>query len=51
MQLSEKPKIFCDIFIAFLECTLNVEHFEKYEPSSLSISKVIDSEKRAYLNA
>ena len=28
-QLSEKPKIFCCIFIAFLESTLNFEHFEK----------------------
>ena len=29
MQSSEKPKIFCCIFIAFFECTLNFEHFEK----------------------
>ena len=50
MQLFEKPKIFCCIFIAFLESTLNFEHFEKKknknknEPPSLSISEVIDSE-------
>ena len=28
MQLSETPKTFCQ-FIAFLEATLNFEHFEK----------------------
>ena len=52
MQLPEKPKTFCQFFIAFLKCTLNFEHFEKKnEPHSLSISEVIDSERRAYLNA
>ena len=29
MQLSEKPKIFCCFFTAFLESALNFEHFEK----------------------
>ena len=29
MQLSEKPNSLCQFFIAFLEFTLNVEHFEK----------------------
>ena len=29
IQLSEKLKTFSEIFIAFLECTLNLEHFEK----------------------
>ena len=28
-QLSEKRKPFCHFFIAFLESTLNVEHFDK----------------------
>ena len=28
MQLSEKPKTFSQIFIAFLESTLNFKHFE-----------------------
>ena len=57
MQLFEKPKIFCFIFIAFLESTLSFEHFEKKrkrkkkEPPRFSISEVIDSERRAYLNA
>ena len=36
----------------FLESKLNFEHFEKKnEPHSLSISSIIDSEKRGYLNA
>ena len=40
MQLSENPKIFCCIFIAFLESTWNFEHFEKKnEPPSLSIKR------------
>ena len=49
MQLSEKPKT----FYQFLESTLNFEHFEKKknEPHSSSISEIIDSERRAYLNA
>ena len=51
MQLFEKPKIFSCIFIAFLESTLNFEHFEKNDPPPLSISEVIDSERRAYLHA
>ena len=55
MQLSEKQKLFCCIFIAFLESTLNCEHFEKKkkedEPHILRISEVIDSERQAYLNA
>ena len=56
MQLSEKLKIFCSIFIAFLESTLSSDHFgkkkkkKKNELPSLSISEVIDSERRAYLN-
>ena len=52
MQLPEKPKKLCQFFIAFLESTLNFEHFEeKNEPLSLNISEVFDSERRAYLNA
>ena len=47
MQLSEKPKTFSDIFTAFLELTLNFEHFEKKkkknEPLSFSISEVSKS--------
>ena len=48
-QLSEKLKTFPQFFIAFVECTLNLEHIEKKnEPHSSSISEVIDSERRAY---
>ena len=39
------------LFLAFLKCALNLEHFEeKDEYSSLVISKVIDSERGGYLN-
>ena len=53
MQLSKKPnQTFCGIFIAFLETTLNFQHFIKEnEPTNLSISEIIDSERRGYLNA
>ena len=53
MQLFKKPKTFCCIFIAFLESTLNFEYFEKKKKKShsLSISEIIDSERRGYLNA
>ena len=48
---SQKQRTFSGIFIAFLKCALNLEHFEKkYEYSSLVISKVIDSERGGYLN-
>ena len=51
IQLFEKLKTFCQFFIAFLESTLNFERFETNEPHSSSISEVIDSERRSYLNA
>ena len=48
---SQKQKIFSRYFIAFLKCTLNLEHFEiKDVYSSLVISKVIDSERGGYLS-
>ena len=51
MQLSQKRKAFCDLFIAFLKCTSRLEHFEKKdEPSSLSIPEIIDSKGSGYLN-
>ena len=28
-QLSQKQKAFSDIFFSFLECALNLEHFQK----------------------
>ena len=46
-----KTKHFFSTFIAFLECTLNLEKSEINEPHSSGISEVIDSERRACLNA
>ena len=44
--LSQKQKTFSGFFIAFLICTLNLEHLEKKdEYSSQVISKVINSEE------
>ena len=52
IQLSGKLKSFFGNFIAFLQCTLKLEHFfQKNEPHSSSISEVIASERLAYLNA
>ena len=46
-----KQKIFSLLFLAFLKCALNLEHFEKRDQyPSLVISKVIDSERGGYLN-
>ena len=44
--LSQKQKTFSGFFLAFLKCSLNLEHFEKNdEYPSLVSSKVIDSER------
>ena len=49
--LSQKKKTFSGIFLAFLKCALNLQHFEKKDENpSLVISKVIDSERGGYLN-
>ena len=49
--LSPKQKTFSEIFIAFLKCALNLEHFQKKdEYPSLIISEIIDAERRGYLN-
>ena len=49
--LTQKQKTFSGLFLPFLKCALNLEHFEKKdEYSSLIISKVIDSEIGGYLN-
>ena len=49
--LSQKRKTFSGFLIAFLKCAWNLEHFQKKdEYPSLIISKVIDAEKRGYLN-
>ena len=52
MQLSKKYNTGFHIFITFLESAINFEHFEKKnERHSSSISKVIDSQRRVFLNA
>ena len=49
--ISQKEKIFCGSFIAYLECASNLEHFEKKdEHPSAVISEIIDSETVGYLN-
>ena len=49
--LSQKQKTFSGLFLAFLKCALNLEHFQKKdEYPSLVISKVIDFERGSYLN-
>ena len=50
-QISQKQKTFSGFFIAFLKCTLNLEHLEKEdEYPSLVISRIIDSKRGGYLN-
>ena len=49
--LPQKQKTFSGLFLAYLKCALNLEQFEKKnEYSRLVISKVIDSERDAYIN-
>ena len=49
--ISQKQKMFSGFFIAYLECALNLEHFEKKdELPSLVISEIVDSETVGYLN-
>ena len=48
---SQKQKTFSGLFLAFLNCALNLEHLGKEdEYSSLVISGNIDSERGGYLN-
>ena len=50
-QISQKQKMFSGFFIAYLECSSNLEHFEKKgEHPSLVISEIIDSGRVGYLN-
>ena len=50
-SLPPKQMTFSGFFIALLKCALKLEHFEKKaECFSLDSSKVIDSERRGYLN-
>ena len=49
--LSQKQKIFSGFFNAFVKCAWNVEHFQKKDEFlSLTISEIIDAERRGYLN-
>ena len=49
--LSQKQKTFYLLFIAFLKCSWNLEHFQKKdEYPSLIISEIIDAERRGHLN-
>ena len=49
--LSQKQNTFSRLFLAFLKCALNLEHFKKKDDyPSLVISKVNDSERGGYLN-
>ena len=49
--LSHKQKTFSGYFIAFVKCAWNLEHLqEKDEYPSLISSKIIDAERRGYLN-
>ena len=49
--ISQKQKIFCGFFIAYLECASYLEDFEqKDEHPSLVISEIIYSERVGYLN-
>ena len=49
--LSQQQKTFSGFFIAFLKYAWNLEHFQKKdEYPSLIISKIIDAERRGYLN-
>ena len=49
--LSPKEKAFTEFFIKFLKCAWNVEHFQtKDEYPSLTVSEMIDAERRGYLN-
>ena len=50
-KLSQKQQTFSWIFIAYLKCAWNLEHFQKKdEYPSLIISEIIEAERRGYLN-
>ena len=49
--LSRKQKTFSEFFIAFLKCAWKLDYFQKKdEYPNLTISEMIDAEKRGYLN-
>ena len=51
MQLSEKPKTFSVFYCLFRICIKFWTFWKKNQPHIVIISEVIDSERRAYLNA
>ena len=49
--LSQKQKTFSQLFVGFLKCAWNLEHFpKKDEYPSLIISELIDAKRCGYLN-
>ena len=49
--LSQKWKAFCRLLVAFLKCSLNLEHSEKKEEyPSLIFTEIIASERDVYLS-
>ena len=49
--LSQKWKSFCRLLIAFLKCSLNLQHSEKKEDyPSLIVTEIIASERFVYLS-
>ena len=51
MPLSQKWKSFCRLLVAFLKCSLNLEHSEKKEEyPSLIFTEIIASERDVYLS-
>ena len=49
--LSQNQKTFSQLFVGFLKCAWNLEHFQKKdEYPSLIISELIDAKRRGYLN-
>ena len=49
--LSQKQNTFSGLFIAFLKCALNLQHFQKKdEYPGLAISRIIYNERGGYLN-
>ena len=49
--LTQKRETFSQLFVEFLKCAWNLEHFQKKdEYPSLIISELIDAKRRGYLN-
>ena len=51
MALPQNWKSFCGLLVAFLKCSLNLEHSEKKEEyCSIIITEIIASERDVYLS-